>query len=100
MVAVTERRQTLELPDDWSCLRGGTFEGMEQYVKLMKACCEYEPAQRPDITDVIQELRGLLETAAITKCQKPATPPSKCPHYHTLIHSTFMPRCNTTSCPR
>jgi hypothetical protein len=77
MVAVTEKKHILEFPEDLSRLRGGTFDGMDQYLKLVRACCEYEPSMRPSTEDVIGELRTLLEIAAIGKGQKPPARPGK-----------------------
>ncbi len=71
MVAVTEKKQKLEFPDDLASLRGGTFEGMAQYVTLIRNCCDYDENRRPSIEEVIAELRNLVEIATIGRTQRP-----------------------------
>ena len=49
--------ERLEIPADPSQLPGGTFGGMADYVALMRACWEQDPAARPSFGQVIAELR-------------------------------------------
>ena len=72
IIAVTENKQKLELPQDLSTLRGGTFDGMGRYTALIDGCCDFDPARRPSLEDVIAELRTLLENATIERVNRQA----------------------------
>ena len=48
MMSVAERGERPEVPDAYSRgVMGGAFAGIEGYVRLMRACWEQDPAQRP-----------------------------------------------------
>jgi serine/threonine protein kinase len=49
-----------DIPDRLDCLPGGTFDGMGDYVELMKQCWAEEPDDRPDFPKVASTLRHIM----------------------------------------
>ena len=66
MVAIAEKQRRPSIPAECD-VPGGSFPGMPAYLKLMKACWDGKPEQRPNFESCIITLRGLLEQATATK---------------------------------
>ncbi len=61
VVAVMARRERPAVPADLFALPGGAFDGMEQYLDLMRQCWSGDPEARPSFTNIIKCLRHLSE---------------------------------------
>jgi hypothetical protein len=49
------------VPDNLADLHGGTFDGVELYIDLMKKCWAQEPSERPKFIDAVTELQRISE---------------------------------------
>lgn len=64
MVAVAERGQRPDIPQDLSVIPGGDSPAAYGLVTLMQRCWSQEPADRPGFDIIVITLRNLLESVA------------------------------------
>eukprot|EP00884_Botryococcus_braunii_P004411 jgi/Botrbrau1/13971/Bobra.117_2s0001.1 len=62
IMAVVQRKEELEVPEDLSELPGGTFDGIQSYIDLIRRCCTRNPEDRPTFGRVVRALRGIMDT--------------------------------------
>jgi hypothetical protein len=73
MVSVSEKDLRPDLPEDPESLPGGTFDGWDTYVDLIRRCWATDPAERPTFEAIIATQRELLTQATLSRQRRLTT---------------------------